>query len=140
MGRTEYTNMSRTGFLVDPSSAERSSGRQIDWDEVDEEDFGVVGARVIPHGHPMAPSGGDSNKIVPATNAAANEAAAIGLLEGPAAENDQSAALSGYGLITGGVAFAELVPGMTATTQSALEGNARGFLFEEYADSRADES
>lgn len=142
--RTTYGGFGGVSFLVDPTSAERNAGQQIDWDEVDADDFadpnGGVG-KFIPHGHPMAPSEGtDTNKVVPATNAAGNEADAIGLLEGPAYELDQTAALSGYGLVTGGLVYAELVPGLTATTQGALEDLPRGFRFETYADSRASES
>lgn len=134
--RTTHTGLSRPSFLVDPTSAERDGGRQIDWDNV-ATTFGDAGFKVIPHGHPMSPAG-DGKKMVPATNAAGNEAAAEGLLEGPAVENDLSAAKTGYGIVTGAVVYEQLVPGLTATIKTALAGNVRGILFRTYEDSRDD--
>lgn len=134
--RTSHTGLSRPSFLVDPTSAERDGGHQIDWD-VAFTGFGTAGSRVIPHGHPMSPSG-TAGKIVPSTNAAGNEASVIGLLEGPAVEDDQSAAKTGYGLVTGGVVYEQLIPGITATIKTNAAGNVRGLLFYTYEDSRDD--
>lgn len=134
--RTLHTGLSRPSFLVDPTSAERDGGRQIDWDNVSTS-FGAAGSKVIPHGHPMSPAG-DGKRMVPSTNAASNEGTSEGLLEGPAVEDDLSAAKTGYGIVTGGVVYAELVPGLTNTTKTALAANVRGILFKTYEDSRDD--
>jgi hypothetical protein len=134
MGRTTYTGFSRPDFLADQSSAERTSGRQIAWDEVDASFDGADGKAFIPSGHPVTDAA-DGKRIIPVV--AANDENAWGLLEGPAHEDDEvsgAAPLTGYGVIVGGVVYEQLIPGLSADAKTALSR----FFFEEYADSRAE--
>lgn len=131
--RTEYSGFSRPDFLADRSSAERTSGRQIDWENVAASFEGDDGYKAIPSGHPMAPAG-DGRRIVPATNAAGNEANAQGLLEGPAHELEEAAPSTGFGMIVGGVVYEQLVPGVTAAIKTALGTR---FFWETYEDTRS---
>lgn len=98
-------------------------------------EFAYLGAgdKILKHGEPVEPdSSGD--KIIPAVAASGN---AFGLLEGPALENDKAAALSGYGVIVGGVVYRTLVPNLDGTKETELKANGMGFRFEDYGDSRA---
>lgn len=69
---------------------------------------------------------------------------AIGLLETNAEEDSANHAASGYGVITGGVIYENLLPGATgsprtlaAAVKTELNANGTGFAFQQYADSRA---
>lgn len=204
MERTTYPGLARPNFMVDPHSAMRNSGRQIDWDNVpatfrqrpafsatsdvisaaaatawtvdattadikkgdrfvnaagtktlvasadtdagavsvpvlalaeataDNEVFNFVGEgdKIIKHGQAMANSSG---KLIPRSASAP----AMGLLEGPAVEGDLNAALTGYGLIVGGVVYENLLPEISSTIKTELETNGLTFLFETYGDDRA---
>lgn len=90
------------------------------------------GDKIVKAGQPMAmeASGG---KMVPRTASLP----AFGLLEGPAVENDTNAALTGYGVIVGGVVFEQLVPEISSTIKTELETNGAAFYWETYADTRA---
>jgi hypothetical protein len=129
MGYTEHAGFSRPDFLADQSSAERTSGRQIAWDEVSDDFIGTDGKKALPSGTPVAPAA-DGRRIIEAPDAGTG---AYGLLEGPAHEDEDAAPLSGYGVIIGGVVYEQLVPGITAGIKTALGDR---FFFEQYADSR----
>lgn len=105
-------------------------------DLVDADTFVYKGAgeKIIKHGNPVQPASGDADKIVPAVS---GDGTAFGLLEGPAKENDNAAALSGYGVIVGGVIYRDLVPNLDGTLEAQLKSDGMGFRFEDYADSRS---
>ena len=86
-----------------------------------------------------------SGKIVPREIRPASETS-IGLLEADAVYQDKSAALSGHGVIVGGVIYENLLPeasGSPATISSTFKtelqtaGVGTGFAFRQYADDRA---
>lgn len=102
--------------------------------------YGATGKKMLPAGTVVGSllgAGRVSPRIV-TTNPA------IGLLETNAIEDDPDAALSGYGVIVGGVVYEALLPDSTGTprTLSAaikteLANAGTGFSYEPYADSRA---
>lgn len=137
MGRTT-ANISTPGFVVDNNSMRSNSGRQIDWDGVDDSRIDAAsGKKVIPAGAAMSVSTNDATKIVPSadTDATGN---AIGLLKTTAIEDDPSAALSGYGVYIGGVVFEDLTPdGIDGSNafKSELATSGCTFQWEAFADS-----
>lgn len=138
MGRTEY-NLSTPGFVCDNNSMRKNSGRQIDWTNVA---AGYVdadsGLKTIPAGTVMAASDVADGSVVPAANGSHVSGNPIGVLVSTAIEDDESAALSGYGIYVGGVIFLDLLPetsGGTNAYSSDLQSNGLTFQFETYADS-----
>lgn len=131
--------VSTPSFIADPASVDRSTGRQIDWDNVPSSFAGADGKKVIPAGHRVYET--EDGKIVPepgddGDGNPVNEL--IGLIETNAIEGDNSAALSGYGVIVGGVVYTELLPEeLEAEDLEALAEVGTGFAFETYSDSRA---
>lgn len=91
------------------------------------------GDKILKHGQPVQPAAGDAGKVIPAVS---GSGFAFGLLEGPALENDVAAALTGYGVIVGGVVYRTLVPNLDSTIEAELKANGQGFRFETYADNR----
>lgn len=91
-----------------------------------------------------------SGKIAPRSDRPGSEEAA-GILETNAIENDISAALSGYGVIVGGVIYENLLPDATAGATTGVLPTAyktemmgstsspksTGFVFEQYLDNRS---
>lgn len=68
---------------------------------------------------------------------------AIGILESTATEDDSFAALSGYGVLVGGVFYENLLPDATgspatlaAAVKTELTNAGTGFSFEQYGDTR----
>lgn len=106
-----------------------------------------TGAKTLPAGKVMVELTG--GKIVPRSDRPGSEVA-MGLLETNAIEGDVSAALTGHGVIVGGVIYENLLPDAAAGTTGALTdaykqelvGNtsqpkSTGFVFEQYADNRS---
>lgn len=134
------TSVSAPSFVADPRSVSRSTGRQVDWDAVPAAyTNAVTGKKNIPAGTAVDQIDA-SGKIVPRP-AGANVAGqtTIGILVSNAIEGDKSAALSGYGVLTGGRIYTELLPSAPdATALTALRGlDGGGFAFETYEDDRA---
>lgn len=126
--------VSTPSFIADPASAARSTGRQVDWANVDSSFAGSDGKKVIPAGHRVYET--TEGKIIPKQTAA--QEPLLGLIETNAIEGDKSAALSGYGVIIGGVVYTELLPEtLDSTAQAELAAVGTGFAFETYSDSRA---
>lgn len=135
MPRTTHT-VSTPSFIADPASVTRSTGRQVDFDDVASSFADDAGNKVIPAGHRVyltedglitttAGSGEDTNEL-------------FGLIETNAVENDRSAALTGYGVVRGGIVYLELLPEtLDGAAQTALAAVGTGFAFEPYNDSRA---
>lgn len=124
-------------FVADAHSIDRSTGRQIDWTQVtatnaDGKKFLVAGTVV----GELAGAGRVAPRVA-TTNPA------IGILETDAVEDERFAALSGYGVMKGGILYENLLPDATGTpkTLSAaikteLNAAGNGFAFEQYGDSR----
>jgi hypothetical protein len=85
-------------------------------------------------------------KVVPRLNRPGSETS-IGILETDATEGDKSAALSGYGLIVGGVVYENLLREATGgppavipsayKTELQTAGVGTGFGFRQYSDNRS---
>lgn len=106
----------------------------------DEAYYGGTGSKVIPAGTAMAEL--SSGKIVPRVDRPGSETA-TGLLASSAAEDDESAASSGVGLVVGGVIYENILPSYVAgepwdTIKGELNTAGVGFfIWESYADDRS---
>lgn len=129
--------VSGAGFVADEHSVDLlPTGRQIDWDAVDESYADAdTGKKVVPAGtvmYEVTPGG----KMAPAdaVGAAPADERVLGLLRTNAIEGDKSAATSGYGVIIGGAIYEDLlpVPGQVA----GLADVGKGFAFYPYSDDR----
>lgn len=133
------TTVSTPTFVADPASITRSTGRQVDWENVDSSFAGADGKKVIPAGHRAYQLA--SGKVVPAQVPDGENpplGTLVGLFETNAIEDDKSAALSGYGVVRGGIVYLELLPEtLDAAAQTELAAVGTGFAFEPYNDSRA---
>ena len=139
MSRTT-TRVSRPGFTVDPKSVDLTSGRQIDWANVADSFKNANGDKVLPAGTVVGELLG-AGKVSPRV---ATTNPAVGLLATEAVENSKTAALSGYGLMVGGVFYENLLPDATGTpkvllgaVKTELSASGSGYAFEQYGDSRA---
>lgn len=102
---------------------------------------GPNGKRVLPAGTAVGETLG-SGKISPRV---ASTNTAIGLLETTAVEGEAQAALSGYGVIVGGVVFENLLPDATGGPPATLASGIKtelaaagtGFSWQSYGDSRS---
>lgn len=74
----------------------------------------------------------------PATDSGASTSRikATGLLISQAREDSKVAAKSGYGILVGGVVYANLVPGLTDAIKADLASEGCGIRYETYQDSR----
>lgn len=141
MGTRTTTRVGRPGFVVDASSIRLNSGRQIDWANVAAGFIdAATGKKVLPAGTVIGELLGNG-KISPrvvTTNPA------TGILATTAIQDDRSAALSGYGVIVGGVIYEALLPDssgapkvLAAAIKTELDAAACTFQFERYEDNRA---
>jgi hypothetical protein len=137
--RTEFEN-SRPGFIADAASIALLSGRQVDWDEVPASYADDSGGKFLPAGTVVSemPGGG----LVPRVDGVEYAGDAVGLLRTSAHENDRNAALSGYGVVAGGVVYQNLLPdaeaGTWGTMATELQDAGPGFRFEVYEDDTLD--
>lgn len=128
--------------VADNSSVDRDTGHTIDWTNVlDTFKDATSGKKTIPPFTVMklAANGID---LIPA--AAAADTGVVGLLATPATQDAPSHALSGYGIIRGGVIYENLLPQATGTPKTLADGyktslNAAGtgFSFVQYVDNRS---
>lgn len=134
MGRTTRS-VTRPGFIVDHATAQLSSGRKIDWDEVPSSYENDAGDKVIPAGTPMADNDGG---MVPRDDLASDgtEGEAFGLLASSADEGARSDSLSGYGIVVGGVIYEDLLPVDVSDYKDELDDNGAAFVWETYEDDR----
>jgi hypothetical protein len=141
MSTRTTTVIGRPGFVVDPSSIEQNPGRQIDWANVAAGYIdAATGKKVLPAGTVIGELLG-SGKISPrvvTTNPA------TGILATTAIEGDRSAALSGYGVMVGGVIYEALLPDssgspkvLAAAIKTELAAADCTFKWERYEDNRA---
>lgn len=136
------TNISRASFISDPESVSLlGGGRQINWDNVSTTN--ADGKKHLPAGTVIGTAlntGANAGKVSPrvvTTNPA------IGILLTSATQGNPAEALTGYGILVGGVLYENLLPdasGSPATLATAIKtelNNAGvGFMFEQYGDSR----
>lgn len=110
--------------------------------------YGGTGPKFIPAGKVMVEL--SSGKLATRSHRPGSETA-VGLLASNAVENGPSEAMSGYGVIIGGVVFENLLPDATAGATTGVITTAyktemmgstsspasTGFVFEQYADNRS---
>lgn len=89
--------------------------------------------KVIPAGTVMCEL--SSGKVVPRAARPGSEAA-TGILWSTATQNSPSDALSGYGIIVGGVIYETLLPETITSYKTELETNGTSWVWETYSDSR----
>jgi hypothetical protein len=136
MERSTY-NVSTPGFVADHHSINLNSGRQIAWGSVpgsyaDE----VTGKKVLPAGTVVSELA--NGQLVPTEGGVGGAGGAVGILVSNAVEGAPHHALSGYGVIVGGVIYEELLPhDITAAMRTALDEAGTGFAWETYSDNRA---
>lgn len=144
MPRTTFSGLSLPAFIVDHQSADRDNGHQIDWDNVTA-GAGVVpalnaqGKKVLLAGTPVGSLLG-AGKISPRV---ANTNPAVGILLTNAVQDEPQAALSGYGIVTGGMLYENFIQGASGTPKvlpddikEELDANGTGFAWRQYADDR----
>lgn len=142
MSRTTYTGLAGPSFIAQQGLEDRDNGHQIDWTNVTV--GGVVpalnaqGKKVLLAGTPVGSLLG-SGKLSPRID---TTNPAVGLLATNAVQDEPHAALSGYGLIVGGVVYENFLPGnvsgvLDADIKDELNANGTGFTWRTYADDRA---
>lgn len=136
----ETTVITRPGFVQDPTSMVRSSGRQVDWDNVPDTFKSNNGKKHIPAGTDMSEQA--DGTIIPRIGQDVVADATLKttqLLISAAEEGARFVSETGYGTYTSGRVYEQLLPGYGttgwATRKAELE--VAGFQFEKYADSRA---
>ena len=137
MPTTTSYRLSRAQWLVDWANAPRDLGGQIDWASVDPARVDAHGKKYVPDGTIMARIA-SNGKLIPRRDVAARGNAlgtevAAGILIGEANESDRNDALTGYGLLLGGVVHNNLLPDFgqanLATWKTELETNALTFVY-----------
>lgn len=136
--------VTRQPFVADRDSLDHDTGHTIDWANVAAgATYGVAGKRIIKAGTVMGEllsGNGSLSPRVVTTNPA------VGILATDAYEDSESDAVSGYGLIIGGVLYENLLPEATGTprvlaaavkTELQTAGVGTGFAFKQYVDSSA---
>lgn len=141
MPRTTLDNLATPGFVVDQSSLERTSGRQMDWPNVNVSYIdATTGKKRVPAGTEVGTLLG-AGKISPRI-VTTNPATEILLTD--AVEGAPEDAKSGYGTIKGGVLYENLLPLATggppkvlaAAVKTELATAGCTFKFEQYQDNR----
>ncbi|MEZ4542100.1 MAG: hypothetical protein R3C43_19155 [Chloroflexota bacterium] len=145
MATTNSYQVSRAQWLVDWANSPRDLGHQIDWASVDPARVDASGGKYVPDGTIMAKLA--SGKIIPRRDVVLEEGNALGtetaagILIGQANEGDKSDALTGYGLLLGGVVYNNLLHDFghadLATWKTELETNALTFVYLTHVNSAA---
>ena len=130
------TTLGIAAFIADPSSITLwGTGAQVNWALFTDAKYGVVGSRKIPSGTVIAITNG---KIVPAAADGSN--APFYLTRSAAEEDSRVAALSGYGVITGGNVYETLLPDASGSprvlTAALKTGLGPRFVTQAYQDVR----
>lgn len=141
-------------FIVDRQSIEQRPGRQIAWDLVSDTYIdATTGKKRLKAGTVVSEFvGGDyigqvaEYGAVDDISSPGETATAVGILISEANEDDPAEALTGYGLLVGGVLFDNLLPDAAggppktigSTKKNALATAGCTFKWEVYVDSRAD--
>lgn len=147
MPTTNSYRVSRAQWLVDWENAPRDLGHQIDWSSVDPDRVDAAGKKYVPDGSIMAVLA--SGKMIPRVDVDLSPApgdqlgteVAGGLLIGQADEGDHADALTGYGLLLGGVVYENLLPDAEANDfadwQAELAAAGRNFIYLTHVNSAA---
>lgn len=147
---TDLGNLASPGFIVDPQSVDLNSGRQIDWPNVPAAYVQAEsGKKHLPAGKVVLEQA-DGTLIPRPTGDVAQPAGTtlIGVLATSADEDSDVAALTGYGVVIGGVVYEELLPdvndanwataGMNrGALRDDLAAAGKGFVYETYEDNRS---
>ena len=135
VGRREYV-LSWPGFVADPDSVALDTGRQIDW-----EDLAASFEDRVPAGTVIVEQ--SDGTILPRSMGVEEEAAtlpAVGILVTSTNRESRSDALSGYGVIRGGVIYSNLLQETDNVGFDdwigELQDNGTGYVFKTYADNR----
>ncbi len=106
------------GWVADPNSVDRhGAGSQINWAAFTNARYGTAGRRKIPSGEPVS---WDANGLLIPSDGTGK----TGLLTTDANEDSLNAALTGYGVIVGGVIYAAALPvTLTAGQTTALNNH-----------------
>ena len=139
MNRTNYAGLARAPFILDHGSVSRIGGRQIDWANVSATYLdAATGKKVLPAGTIVGDTldATANRKAVSPRVVTTNPA--MGILETTAVEGDPVAAKTGYGIITGGVIYGNLLPGgmPAGAVQTELRTNGYAWQFVTYSDVR----
>ena len=147
MPTTSSYQLSRAQWLVDWENTPRDLGHQIDWASVDPTRLGADGKKYVPDGTVMAllASGKmiprDDVDISPAPGTQLGTETAVGILIGQANEGDRTDALTGYGLLRGGVVYENLLPDQAhaswATWLGEMAANGSQFIYLTHVNSAA---
>lgn len=147
MPTTNSYQVGRAQWLVDWENAPRDLGHQIDWAAVDPERVDSTGNKYVPDGTVMAVLA--SGKMIPRVDVELDPAPgdqdgteeAVGLLIGQANQGDKTDALTGYGLLLGGVVYENLLPEYEeddwATWQGEMAANGSLFIYRTHVNSIA---
>lgn len=142
---TNTKTVSTNDWIVDETSVDRLYGIQVDWDSVPDA-YDETG--VVPSGTAMVKL--SSGKYAPrvgiddANGDAVGTEEAVGFLIGNAHKEDvyrKSDALTGHGLIVGGILCETMLPdsgdAAWSTIKTELASNGTGFIYETYANNAA---
>jgi len=135
-------------FIADPGFMRRHpSGRQVKWAAVSEDFIDeATGKKRLKAGQVVSELADGSVIEYGGTDASASPdetpTTAVGLLASEANEDAPAEALSGYGIITGGVVWENLLPNaeageLPAGTKTALTNGGAAFQYHTYEDDRA---
>lgn len=147
MPTTTTYQLARATWLVDWENTPRDLGHQIDWASVSTTRVNAAGKKYVPDGSVMAllASGKmiprDDVDISPAPGDQLGTETAVGLLVGEANEADLSDALTGYGLLRGGLVYENLLPDKAHADWAAwlaeMAANGSHFIYLTHANSAA---
>jgi|AntDeeMinimDraft_6_1070357.scaffolds.fasta_scaffold03751_2 hypothetical protein len=136
MGRTE-SNVGSPGFILG-ANYDANDGRQIDWANV----TGIEGSKAVAGGTIMAET---ANGLLAPRKAGVQDTVpadypATCILLASAEQSNNNDALSGYGVVLGGVVFSNLLQDTLEANFDSwlteLKDNGTGFVFETYDDDR----
>jgi len=136
MARTE-SNVGSPGFILG-ANYDANDGRQIDWANV----TGTEGSKTVPGGTIMAEV--DNGLLAPrkagVQDTVPADYPATCILLASAEQSNNNDALSGYGVVLGGVVFSNLLQDTLEANFDSwlteLKDNGTGFVFETYDDDR----
>lgn len=138
MPTTDSFNVSRQAFVADRDSLTKDTGHTIDWANVDVAFQDDTGKKHIPAGTAMGELLSGNGSISPRV-VTTNPATC--LLATDAHEGAQADALSGYGVIRGGVIYENLLPDaagdpaeLDADVKTELQDAGTGYSFVQYVD------
>lgn len=131
-------------FILDRESVDIDQGHTISWADVPAGFINAAtGKKSIPAGKAMKYLAGTAGPMIPI--AAAADTGLIGLLTATAIEDAENAALTGHGVVLGGVVFENMLPDaaggppavLNATLKTNLNAVGTGFAWRVYQDTRA---